>query len=223
VTEQSLDFGGLTIAYDDTVLEPRPWTAGQSEWAAALAVGSPAGTLLELCCGAGQIGLLAVHREPRDLVMVDLSADACRLARRNVEAAAPRCRVEVRQGDLATVLDPQERFVGVLADPPWVPSADTGRFPEDPLTAIDGGAAGLDLAWRCLDVAAARLEPGGWVLLQLGDLRQVEAVEKKVADAGLGLTLVETRTYGDRGVVAHFRSTTGTPPSPPVEEALVRR
>jgi release factor glutamine methyltransferase len=207
VTEQSLDFGGLTIAYDETVLEPRPWTAGQSEWAADLAAASPPGPLLELCCGAGQIGLLAVHRAPRDLVMVDLSADACRLARRNVAAAQLRCSVDVRQGDLSAVLPAQERFVGVLADPPWVPTADTGRFPEDPLTAIDGGAAGLDLASRCLDVAAAHLAPGGWVLLQLGDRPQVDAVEKRVADVGLDLSLVEVRTYGDRGVVAHFRST----------------
>ena len=207
MTEHSLHFGGLTIAYDDTVLEPRPWTAAQSEWAAGLAEESPAGPLLELCCGAGQIGLLAVHLSHRDLVMVDLSADACRLARRNVESAAPAGRVEVRQGDLSTVLQAGERFVGVLADPPWVPSADTGRFPEDPLTAIDGGAAGLDLAWRCLEVAAGHLHPGGWVLLQLGDERQVEAVEKRIADTGLPLALAEFRGYGGRGVVAHLRST----------------
>ena len=34
----------------------------------------------------------------------------------------------------------------------------------------------------------------------------MEAVEKRVADTGLPLTLVEVRTYGDRGVVAHLRS-----------------
>ena len=29
-------FGSLTISYDDRVLEPRPWTADQSHWAAEI-------------------------------------------------------------------------------------------------------------------------------------------------------------------------------------------
>ena len=47
------------------------------------------------------------------------------------------------------VLDPHERFAVVIADPPWVPRADTGRYPEDPVLAIDGGDDGLDLARAC--------------------------------------------------------------------------
>ena len=56
----TVQIGALTIAYDASVLEPRPWTARQSEWAADLLSVAPAGRMLELCAGAGQIGLLAL-------------------------------------------------------------------------------------------------------------------------------------------------------------------
>ena len=65
------------------------------------------------------------------------------------------------------VLRPEERFALVLADPPYIPSTDTGTFPEDPLSAIDGGDDGLDLARLCLSVAATHLAAGREVLLQL--------------------------------------------------------
>ena len=74
-----IDFGGLSIRYDERVLEPRPWTTSQSRWAAELLRDTPPGPLLELCAGAGHIGLLAVAYQPRDLVMVDISPGGLRL------------------------------------------------------------------------------------------------------------------------------------------------
>lgn len=72
-----MEFCGLVISYDERVLEPRPWTADQSRWAADLIVASPPGEVLELCCGAGQIGLLATALTPvgsrRKLVAIDLN------------------------------------------------------------------------------------------------------------------------------------------------------
>ena len=58
-------FGMLTISFDDRVLRPREWTAAQSEWAAEIARTAPDGTMLELCAGAGHIGLLAARVEVR--------------------------------------------------------------------------------------------------------------------------------------------------------------
>ena len=48
---EEMDFGGLRIAYDSRVLEPRPWTAAQSEWAAEILQAAPGGDVLELCSG----------------------------------------------------------------------------------------------------------------------------------------------------------------------------
>ncbi|MBZ5735276.1 methyltransferase domain-containing protein [Nocardioides sp. TRM66260-LWL] len=220
--------GGLPIGYDERVLEPRPWTAAQARWAAELAADQPPGRLLELCCGAGHIGLLAAHLTGRALLAVDLSPAASAWTRRNADALGVGDRVEVRQGRLEDGWEPDdERFPVVLADPPWVPSAEVGRFPDDPVLAIDGGVEGLDVARLCLRVAAARLRPAGVVVLQLGTPAQVHAL---VATAGsLGLALLGTRQE-ERGVLAvwaahgpgrpgHRPAGAHAPDRPAIEEA----
>src|SRR5687767_5300925 len=151
---EHLTFGRLRIAFDDRVLRPRPWTTAQSAWAAELLASVPDGPVLELCAGAGHIGLLAVVDSGRRLVCVDANPVACEFARANAEAAGVADSVEVRQARLQDALAPDEVFPLVIADPPWVPRAETSRFPEDPLSAIDGGADGLDIARACIDVIA---------------------------------------------------------------------
>jgi release factor glutamine methyltransferase len=203
-----MSFGGLSIAFDDQVLRPRPWTSAQSYWAADLLRSSPAGPVLELCAGVGHIGLLAVTFQPRDLVLVDLDAGACDLARRNVAANPLASTVEVRRGRVDEVLAEHERFAGIIADPPWVPSRDVVRFPEDPLTAIDGGEDGMSVAWACLEVVGQHLADDGWALFQLGTTGQVRAVAERLAGAPeLRLEVAEVREYGERGVLLHLART----------------
>lgn len=199
---EQMAFGELTITFDERVLRPRPWTAGQSAWGAELLADAPAGPVLELCSGAGQIGLLAVHGSERRLVCVDANPVACAFTLQNAAAAGLGDRVEVRNGDLATMVPAEEQYALVLADPPWVPAAETSQYPEDPLLAIDGGADGLVVAIACVQVAAAHLLPGASLLLQLGTDAQVDALAGSVAPAA-GLTLHSTRPF-ERGVVARF-------------------
>jgi len=194
---RSLAFGPLDISYDDRVLEPRPWTAAQSRWAAEVAAELPPGPLLELCSGAGHIGLLAAHLTGRHLTCVDISPAACELTRLNAEAAGLTDRVEVREGPMTDVLAEHERFVLVIADPPWVTSDKVATFPEDPVLAIDGGADGLAIARTCLEVAAAHLRPDGFLVLQVGDEAQARALAVETA----GLRLVEVRQE-ERGALA---------------------
>ena len=91
-----VDFGGLTITFDDRVLRPRDWTLAQSTWAAELLATAPAGPVLELFAGVGHIGLAAVASTDRELVMVDLNPAAVELARCNIDTAGLASRVTVR-------------------------------------------------------------------------------------------------------------------------------
>jgi release factor glutamine methyltransferase len=196
-------FGTLAIAYDDRVLRPREWTAAQSEWAADLMVTAPGGPVLELCSGAGHIGLLAVAISGRRLVCVDSSPVACDFARANAVAAGLADRVEVREARLETALAPDEQFPVIIADPPWVPRAETSRFPEDPLSAIDGGPDGLDVARACLAVVAGHLAPGGSAVLQLGTTRQAEILRREAGFIDGRLVMAEVRQQ-ERGVLARI-------------------
>ncbi|MCX6399844.1 MAG: methyltransferase [Propionibacteriales bacterium] len=199
---QHAEFGGLDIAWDTRVLQPRSWTAEQGEWAAQLTGSSPSGPLLELCCGAGQIGLLSARASGRALVQVDLDPVAAAYARRN--AAVAGIPADVRCGAMTEVLRPDELFPVIVADPPWLPTAGVAAFPDDPLTAVDGGVDGCDLIRSCIDVAVSHLSPGGHLVLQVGDLKQLVEVEGHLSRLSVDLTVLEVRDRQPRGVLVHL-------------------
>ncbi|GAA1479161.1 hypothetical protein GCM10009623_36070 [Nocardioides aestuarii] len=195
-------FGHLTIEYDERVLRPRSWTARQSVWAADLLQEAPPGPVLELCCGAGHIGLLAVAASERRLVCLDTDPVACGFAGLNARRAGISGRVDVVEADLDSLMPLDQRFAMVLADPPYLRSADTRRFPDDPLSAIDGGPDGMRLVWPCLDVVREWLLPEGSALLQLHSAEQARRVSDAL-DADGDLSVLEWRSLG-RGVVARI-------------------
>jgi release factor glutamine methyltransferase len=208
--DRTTRFGHLDIRYDARVLEPRPWTTHQAAWAADLARLAPAGPVLELCAGVGHIGLLTVALGSRDIVLVDLSPVAAHFARLNAEAAGLADRVEVRESRVADALRPHERFPLVLADPPWVPTQDTGRFPDDPPLAIDGGDDGMAVAWACVEAIGAHLDDEGSALLQLGTPEQSTLLRGGLRRrTDLRLRVTEQRAYDGRGVLVHLRRPAG--------------
>lgn len=201
MTVRRTRFGPLDISFDDEVLEPREWTVEQSRWAAKILPDLPDGPVLELCAGAGQIGLVLAVETGCSLVQVDVDERACRHARAN--AAAAGIDVEVRCGDLARALRAGERFPFVLADPPYIPSDEVPHLEGDPDGAIDGGEDGLDIARTCLAVAADHLLDDGLVLLQLRSEEQAETLRPDAAEHGL--EAVEVRTVGTQGALVLLR------------------
>jgi methylase of polypeptide subunit release factors len=197
---EHLDFDRLAIAFDSRVLRPRPWTAGQSRWAAELLHELPPGAVLELCSGAGQIGLAAILQTDRTMVCVDAEPAAVAFGRENARGAGLESRVEVRLGQVDDALRPDEMFSLIIADPPWVPSENVERFPEDPPGAIDGGDDGLVVARVCLGVIERHLDHDGEALLQLGSIDQVAALMSRGSGS---LRCLEVRTY-EGGVVARL-------------------
>ena len=195
----SLDFGGLEITYDERVLEPRPWTLLQSRWAEELSARLPEGPVLELCSGAGHIGLAAVSGTDRRLVQVDLNPAACELAAHNAAVAGLAERVEVRCGDLAEAVDEHERFPLVLADPPYLPSDELSLYPQDPTLAIDGGTDGLRVLHACVELLTRVLEQDGLALVQLLGEAQATTLRGQLPD---GLELREVRSHDPRRAVA---------------------
>ncbi|GAB3853039.1 hypothetical protein GCM10028801_05000 [Nocardioides maradonensis] len=195
-------FGDLEVRWDERVLRPRLWTTAQSHWAAALAPSCPAGPVLELFCGAGQIGLLVASLTGRRLIQVDSHAVATAYARRNAEAAG--VVADVRTATVEEALAPDERAAIVVLDPPWVPTGEVGRFPEDPVTAIDGGPDGTALLVHGLEVALRHLLRGGHVVAQVGHPEQVDVVRELLArpDAsGRSWEVRETRAYLPDGIL----------------------
>lgn len=201
-------FGDFEISYDSRVLEPRLWTRLQSEWAAELSLAVPQGPILELCAGAGHIGLLAATLSGRPLVQIEADPVAASFATANAMRAG--MSVEVRNVTIANALQPAERFPLILADPPYLPTPDIDAFPADPRRAIDGGKDGLDVVRECLAVANQHLELGGALLLQLRGPSQAEQVARLLDRTWPGLTRAEVRgPDAQRAVLLVVHTTSG--------------
>lgn len=195
-------FGPVEVAFDGTVLRPRPWTLAQSEWAAELAAGD---VMLELGCGAGQIGLAAAAFSGSPVVQIDRDPVACRWAGRNAAGNGYGHLMEQRCGTADQVLADGERFGVVIADPPYVPSSEVMLYPEDPSGAIDGGADGLEGARSFLAPLVAHLGPGGSVILQARGAEQVGRIEGWLDEpASPPLVVVEVRNYGENRALARL-------------------
>jgi release factor glutamine methyltransferase len=133
---------------------------------------------------------------------VDASSVATAYTALNAAAAGLSDRVDVRRHRVGFALAADERFPLIIADPPWVRRDETTRFPEDPLLAIDGGPDGLAIARECVAVIGRHLAEGGAALVQLGTTDQRDALAPQLESAGL--RVVETRTFGERGIVVRL-------------------
>lgn len=189
-------FGPVVIRYDARVLRPRTWTLMQSHWASELAREISAGPILELCAGAGQIGLAAAVLTDRALVQVEAAPIAADYARTNAAMAGRADQVEVRNAPMEAALTVGERFPIILADPPYLPTANGAYWPDDPPSAIDGGSDGLDVIRVCLRLAAQHLTHPGALLLQVAGAAQAQAVTGILETTPeLGLTHRATRSH----------------------------
>ncbi len=214
LTRRTCRFGPIAVDYDDRVLAPRPWTLAQSRWAADLAGVAAPGPILELCAGAGQIGLAAAVLADRDLIQVEADPVAAAYAVENAARAGRADRVEVRTARLEDALRPGEVFPVLLADPPYLPSAEVPHWPEDPTTAIDGGGDGLAVTRRVLTVARDHLIGGGHLLLQVAGAAQAADVLRLPSCAAY-FAAGDVRSVDDRRAILHLvRLGSGVCPGP---------
>ena len=128
-TSQLVDFEGLRIEFDDRVLEPRPWTAEQSRWAAEL-IARPrrSGARAVLRCRPHRSA--GGRRWPRGGWCAWTRPAACEFLRRNAAGGRASGSTCVRDRWARSW---QRRAVrGGHRGPAVGADAEVGRFPEDP-------------------------------------------------------------------------------------------
>jgi len=196
-------FYGRMFGVDRRVLVPRPETELAIEWAVRhlRAIGRAAGTAADIGTGSGAIAVtLAGELPDLNVYASDLSAEALAVARRNSARNSVFQHVTFLHGDLAAPLLPFAPFDCVVANLPYVPSAECAAAPDpvsfEPLMARDGGPDGLDFYRRLMPDLAALVAPRGIAILEAGPAN-ARALEALVRDA-LPTAGVETiRDYAD--------------------------
>jgi release factor glutamine methyltransferase len=129
--------------------------------------------------------------------LTDVSAEALETARANAEALGVSDRVRLLPGDLFEALAPEVRYQVITANPPYIAEVEREKLPPDvvehePHVALFGGSDGLEVIRRIAAGAAARLAPGGTLLIEVG-AGQAGAAREVLSAAGFATV----RTHKD--------------------------
>lgn len=162
-----------------------------------VAAASTTATVVDIGTGSGAVALTLKHERPDLRVLaVDKSDGALQVAQGNAERL--QLAVEFFLGDLLTPLPPPLKLDMIVANLPYIPTADIAGLAADvrsePHLALDGGPDGLDIIRRLLQTAPLRLRHGGHILLEIGQ-GQEQAALALLRDAGF----VDTKSHLDLG------------------------
>ncbi len=187
------EFLSRPFKVSSAVLTPRPETELLVEAVVERFVDHERPTILDIGTGSGAIAVSLACQLPQAAVTaVDVSPEALAVARSNAESCS--VDVEFLESDVYEALSGR-RFQCIVSNPPYIPSSEMANLqPEvqhEPSLALDGGPDGLAVYRRIAAQAAAHLEPGGSLLLEIG-WDQGTSVPQLLRAAGL--TVLETRT-----------------------------
>jgi release factor glutamine methyltransferase len=179
------EFFGLDLDLTPDVLIPRPETELLVEKALAWLRESLARrTVADVGTGSGAIALsLAVHMPDVRVLATDLSLQALQVARRNAIKLDVRDRVDCLQCDLLPhppgCLATGRHFDLICANLPYIPTEtlrNLAVFGREPSLALDGGADGLEVIRRLLEISPQWLAPDGRMLLEIESTRGLQAL-----------------------------------------------
>jgi release factor glutamine methyltransferase len=132
--------------------------------------------VLDLCCGAGVIGVSLVCRHPDlDCTAVDVNVEAVALARENAALSGVGERFRCVAADAFDFVRESPRaYDVVVCNPPYVPTGDMEKLlPElrdhEPASGLDGGADGLRYYRDLIPLLPRVSAPGGIVAFEIGD------------------------------------------------------
>ncbi|MGM0767521.1 MAG: 50S ribosomal protein L3 N(5)-glutamine methyltransferase [Pseudomonadota bacterium] len=190
-------FMGLPFHVDERVLVPRSPIGELIERGLQPWLGdAPVERILDLCTGSGCIGIgAATIFEDAEVDLADISTDALDVAASNIELHELQNRVRTVQSDVFKGID--GRYDVILSNPPYVDAGDLADMPEEyrhePALGLAAGADGLDIAHRIIAEAGEHLNPGGLLIVEVGN--SWVALEQAYPD--LPFTWLEFENGGD--------------------------
>ncbi len=164
------EFFGLDFYLTHDVLIPRPETELLVERGISWLRNHPGQRkAIDVGTGSGCIGIsLAINIPDLNILMTDISPEALKIARINVEKYCIAERMEFKQANLLDGIIGQYGLI--CANLPYIPSQVLQELPvadREPRVALDGGEGGTEVMSRMLDQARGCLVPGGLILLEI--------------------------------------------------------
>jgi release factor glutamine methyltransferase len=171
------EFYSLSFRVTPDVLIPRPETElvvlRLVELAARHVPQQPPLAVADVGTGSGILAVCAARFvDQARVVAIDLSPPALAVARENARELGVGDRITFVQGDLLEALPAGQRFDFIVANPPYVATAEMAALARDvrdhePRSALEAGPRGTEIIERLLPQAAGRLWTGGWLLIEI--------------------------------------------------------
>jgi release factor glutamine methyltransferase len=212
------EFFSLDFRVTPDVLIPRPDTETLVMELLDAARPLEAPRILDIGTGSGCIAIAtAVNLPSARMTATDLSEPALAIARQNAETHKVAGRIRFLHGDLFAPLPAGEQFEIIASNPPYVADYERETLQNDvrryePHTALFAGPNGTEILFRIIEGAAARLTPGGTLLLEISP-EQAGAARSRIEATG---TYDDVRVLKDAGGllrVARARKLTAARPS----------
>ena len=139
----------------------------------------PKETALEVGAGCGLLSLECARRGAH-VVCTDLNPFAVQSIQENIKKNKEQLKgsIEVRQGDLFSVIKDNELFDVIFFNPPYLPTAKNERVGGWFDVATDGGRDGLLLTRRFLNGLRAHLAPSGRAYVVFSSLAKRAQLEQ---------------------------------------------
>jgi release factor glutamine methyltransferase len=132
--------------------------------------------IADIGTGSGIIAVCAAKHLPAARVLaVDASPKALAIARENAAAHGVSDRVEFIESDLFAAVPPDRLFHVIASNPPYVSEAEFATLLPtvrnfEPRDALVAGPRGTEVIERLVPQAGERLEPRGWLLLEVSPM-----------------------------------------------------
>ncbi len=213
ITEKK-EFMSLEFKIEEGVLIPRPDTENLVEtvieYCRQNELQSP--QIIDVGTGSGAIAVsLAHYLSEAKVVGVDLSPEALKVARQNMEKHELSERMSILKSDLLAEFIKRE-IDGVdiiVSNPPYISKSEMEELPpevkKEPKKALEAGEDGLDYYRRLIPEAEKVLKKGGKIFLEIG-YQQAEAVTDLFAENWSEVEVKKDYSENDRIVSAVFGS-----------------
>ncbi|MGY5034482.1 HemK2/MTQ2 family protein methyltransferase [Streptomyces sp. 900116325] len=153
---------------------------------------SPQADVLDVGTGTGALAIAAAHHGAARVVAIDASAAAVLTARLNALLSGHARAIRVSRGDLTEPVTGL-KFDMVLANPPYVPSADDRMTGRGAARAWEAGIDGRAVIDRLCAEAPALLRPGGVLLAVHSVMSNPAMTVKRLTEAELDVTVTDRR------------------------------
>jgi len=169
-------FYGYDIFTQAGILIPRPETEIMTEFTISyLLKNKPNANIMDYCTGSGCISIaLAAQCPQTQILAIDISDDALKVARKNIDFHSLNKQITLQKGDCLQSGHTRIPFDLIISNPPYIPSDDIKELsPEvslyEPHLALDGGKDGLQFYRHLAETAPQILDKNGVLIAEFGD------------------------------------------------------